>query len=402
MQTSQRKRLGQFLVEGGFITGEQLLRAIQSQRVVGGRIGTCLLEMEVLSEERLLEALSRQLGVPAVHVDQLRGIDGDVLGLVPSKLAVRCQAVPFAASRNEIHVATLNVANLAFLDEIASTSARRVQPHIANEVRIFEALERYYGIECPRRYGHLLDRLNRSRFLWTEDARKMLGTNELEISWSDPEAVLGGDTVITAPTGRAPQPLRQTGPAAITARPLRSPAPAPPAVEPKPEPPAELLTLKRVDELLSSQTEAREIAEVLLSFLSQSFTRCAVFRVRQNQAVGWLGRGRGIEAERLAAVQLKLDHPSVFQNLEPGTAFYLGPLAPMPMHRELAAAWGGELPRECVLVPVRVGERLVCVLYGDRGDKGLRGLRTEQLQRLAQKAAMAFELCILRKKIQTP
>ena len=38
------KKLGQMLVERGWITGEQLIRAIQSQRVVGGRIGTCLLE----------------------------------------------------------------------------------------------------------------------------------------------------------------------------------------------------------------------------------------------------------------------------------------------------------------------------------------------------------------------
>ncbi|NJL29949.1 MAG: hypothetical protein HC897_19665 [Thermoanaerobaculia bacterium] len=183
----------------------------------------------------------------------------------------------------------------------------------------------------------------------------------------------------------------------------RSPIPPPPAVETENKSPAELLTLKRVDQLLSGQTDARGIAEVVLSFIAQSFTRCAVFRVRQNQQVaGWLGRGQGIDPERLAGVQFRLDQPSIFQNLEPGVGFYLGPLAPMPIHRLIAAAWGGELPRECVLVPVRLGEHLLCVLYGDRGDKGLRGLRTEQLQRLAQKAALAFELCILRNKIQAP
>ena len=172
-----QKKLGQLLVERGAITGEQLIRAIQSQRALGGRIGTCLLEMDVVTEDHLLEALSQQLSVPAAHIETLRAIDDTILEMVPAKVAVRCLAVPFAASDTEIQIATLNVHNLSVLDELAFCCNRRVRPHIANEVRIFEALEKYYGYECPARFGHLLDRLNRSRYMWDESAKILLGAS---------------------------------------------------------------------------------------------------------------------------------------------------------------------------------------------------------------------------------
>ena len=40
----------------------------------------------------------------------------------------------------------------------------------ANEARIYDALARHYGVDCPRRFRDLVDRLNRSRYLWNKDA----------------------------------------------------------------------------------------------------------------------------------------------------------------------------------------------------------------------------------------
>ena len=60
--------------------------------------------------------------------------------------------------------------NLSAQDEIAFASGKRVKVFVAEEVRILEALERYYGEECPSRFGLVLDRLNRARFLWDKPA----------------------------------------------------------------------------------------------------------------------------------------------------------------------------------------------------------------------------------------
>jgi hypothetical protein len=159
-------KLGQLLVARGWITVQQLTRALQNQNAVGGRVGTCLLEMEVLGEDLLVRSLSEQLGVPAAVIEDLRGIPEEVLRLIPEKLARRCRAIPFRVAGGRLDVAMQDPRNLVCQDEIAFACGRRVKVHVLHEVRIYEALQRYYHEECPSRYSLLLDRVNRARYLW--------------------------------------------------------------------------------------------------------------------------------------------------------------------------------------------------------------------------------------------
>ncbi|HEY6324048.1 MAG TPA: hypothetical protein VJA16_21105, partial [Thermoanaerobaculia bacterium] len=160
-------KLGQLLVARGWITVQQLTRALQTQNAVGGRVGTCLLEMEVLGEDLLVRSLSEQLGVPAAVIEDLRGIPEEVLRLIPEKLARRCRAIPFRVSGGRLDVAMQDPRNLVCQDEIAFACGRRVKVHVLHELRICEALQRYYHEECPSRYSLLLDRVNRARYLWS-------------------------------------------------------------------------------------------------------------------------------------------------------------------------------------------------------------------------------------------
>ena len=427
------KKLGQLLVERGWVTGEQLIRAIQSQRLLGGRIGTCLLEMDVVNEDQLLDTLSVQLRVPAARVEDLRGIEDEILDLVPPKLASRGLVVPFGATKTELKVATLQVRNLALLDELSFFAGRRVVPHIASEVRIFEALEKYYGFEIPRRFGHLLDRLNRSRYLWDESAKLLLGeTDDADVVWKTPEEAFEAARdnarlaakIITAPSARStfrPVPTPASGSlnqelpppprlidvptperlpdSALTTQPM-------PAFDP--DPPVEgkvpfdgRLTLELVDQLLSQENDVDRIAEIVLRFASGLLGRTALFRVRGEHIVSWQARIAGLDGALFGNLEIRRDAPSLFTHLFEGAPFVLGPLAPMPAHRQLAACWGGELPREALLIPIKVRERLVGILYGDRGAAGFAGVELDELKRLSVKAAMALELCILRKKLKT-
>src|SRR5712691_4679341 len=160
-------KLGQLLVARGWITVQQLTRALQNQNSVGGRLGTCLLEMDVLGEELLARSLAEQLGVPAAVIEDLRGVPDEVLHLIPEKLARRCRAIPFRLAGGRLDVAMQDPRNLVCQDEIAFACSRRVKVHVLHEVRIYEALQRYYHEECPSRYSFLLDRLNRARYMWS-------------------------------------------------------------------------------------------------------------------------------------------------------------------------------------------------------------------------------------------
>ncbi|MDA8017446.1 MAG: hypothetical protein MPN21_08340 [Thermoanaerobaculia bacterium] len=397
------KKLGQLLVEKGRITGEQLIRAIQSQRALGGRIGTCLLEMEVLGEDELLQALEEQLRVSSAGVDELRVIDASVLNLVPGKMAARFEAVPFAADDKELHIATLHVRHLAFLDELRYLTNRTVVPHIANEVRIFEALQKHYRVELPKRYGHLLDRLNRTRYMWDESAKVLLGA-ESPVDWTDPDEAFGERSPAARAAAGKSTP-RSSNPSQGTAGVSPSNASAVPQSRRRASGadtwPAGVLSLDQVDRLLENEGDPQRVAEAVVRFAAQSFTRTALFKVQKNNVYGWLARGEGIDRKLFMALELSLGEPSLFLNLAKGTTQYLGPLPPMPIHRRMACAWGGDFPSECLMLPIRVREHLVSVLYGDRGPLGLLGVDVEVFQRLRDRASEALELCVLRKKIKT-
>jgi hypothetical protein len=165
-------------------------------------------------------------------------------------------------------------------------------------------------------------------------------------------------------------------------------------------PPAPAPSLADVEARLVSPADRDDVAEALLDFLAPRFARVALFIVRRDEVAGWAGRGSHLDLQRLRDFRAALDQPSIFLNLASGGTFYLGPLPPMPVHQALAACWGGQLPAECLLLPVRLRERLVTMIYADRGGAGLRGVDLAQLQQLTAKAAIAFELCIMRGKLR--
>ena len=129
-------KLGQLLVARGWITVQQLTRALKNQGVVGGRIGTCLLEMEALTEDLLLKGLAEQFGIAGASADNLRGIPEEVRSLLSPKLAVRCRAVPFQIVGGSLEVAMADARNLACQDEIAFATGKRVKVYVALEARL--------------------------------------------------------------------------------------------------------------------------------------------------------------------------------------------------------------------------------------------------------------------------
>ncbi len=155
--------------------------------------------------------------------------------------------------------------------------------------------------------------------------------------------------------------------------PARAPAAVPVKTAPAPRP----ATPEAVEDELRGTTDLEEVARLLLAFLAGRYRRAALFQVARDAspAGGW--RATGIDRDAFAAFSVGFDQPSIFLNLRHGSGIYLGPLPPMPAHRQLARTWGGDLPRDCVMLPVRIKDRLVMVIYADGADKGAPGLPLE-------------------------
>jgi hypothetical protein len=155
-------------------------------------------------------------------------------------------------------------------------------------------------------------------------------------------------------------------------------------------------TLDEAEEELAQATDLEEVARLVLGFLGRDHRRAALFQVSRERVTGWRIHGTGIDREAFAAFSIGFDQPSLFLNLRHSNGIYLGPLPPMPAHRQLARTWGGDLPRDCVMLPVRIKDRLVLVIYADGATKG--PIDLSQMQRLAAAATSAVERCILQKK----
>lgn len=444
-------KLGQLLVARGWITVQQLTRALQTQQVVGGRLGTCLIEMDAISEDNLLKGLSEQHGVPTVSLDDLRGIPDEVLALLPDKLARRCRAVPFRVVGTRLDVAMLEPRNLALQDEIAFASGKRVMVHVAHELRILEALERYYREESSSRYSMLVERLNRARYFWERDKQPEPPKAEDELTRLPPLPV-GRPAVrrpaapapaapapaapAPVPAAKAPAPARPSAkteapPAPAPRRPsiqtvsmteeeraalsaANRPVPAAPGPDPAPPPsPAAMpspaspalpahASIDEVEAAFARTHDREEVARIALGFLARGYRRAALFQVAKDKVSAWMGQGE-LDLPIFQKFSIGFDQPSLFLNLRNGSSLHIGPLPPMPAHRELARAWGGDLPRDCVVLPVRLKDRLVAVLYADGGLKaakgpGIGGIELSHLQRLAAATGAALERCILHRK----
>jgi hypothetical protein len=180
------KKLGELLVEREWVSREQLTQALRHQQVFGGRIGTCLLELTLISEDRLTRALSDQLGVPPATVDDLRVIADGLIELVPAKLAWRTRAVPFERFGNALSVALVDTRDLQAQDELAFVTSRRLKVHVAPEVRVLEALEKHYNSPVEPRFARIWDRLNRAKYLWQDEPASGVRRRIAEVAPSPP------------------------------------------------------------------------------------------------------------------------------------------------------------------------------------------------------------------------
>lgn len=387
------KKLGQLLVERGWVSGEQILRAIRSQRALGGRLGTCLLELEVIPEEKLLEILAEQQGAPVAPVETLKSIPEDVIHLVPPEVAGRCQAVPFSATERELDVVILNPRDVSLLDELAFCTSRKIRPHVVSEVRMAEALTKYYGFGCPHRFLMLLERLEESKSadnVGLEGLAPLAGGDPRNrIEWKAPEEVfdsLDATLSIQGEWRRSGQAGDEAG-NATTAAAVVAEAAVP-------------IELGDVDRLLEEVRSSNDVAAAMTRYLAPRVRRLALFQVRPDALVPWHCEGEDFDRSRFRALRISLREPSVFLNLKSGADLYYGALPPMPSHRQLVGCWGGDWPAECLLLPIRLAERLVAVVYADQGRRRMEGLDLESWRTLASMAAAALELCILRKKLR--
>ncbi len=151
-------RLGDILIKKGLLTPEQLNTALRHQRDHGGRLGSILIELSYVSDEAIATALSQQYDVPSVVLSHFK-IDPEVIRLVPIETAIRYQVLPLQKVGTILTVAIADPTNVLALDEIKFMTGYHVEPVVASQGSIRQAIEQYYGTEQTLELKKVYDEL---------------------------------------------------------------------------------------------------------------------------------------------------------------------------------------------------------------------------------------------------
>jgi type IV pilus assembly protein PilB len=137
-------KLGEVLLKENLITPQQLKEALDYQRVNGGRLGTTLVKLGILSDEEVTAVLSRQYGVPSVNLD-LFEVDQSAVQLVPQETAERYMVLPLSRVGSTLTLAMADPTNVSAIDDIKFMTGLSVEPVVVSEAALVAAIRKYYG-----------------------------------------------------------------------------------------------------------------------------------------------------------------------------------------------------------------------------------------------------------------
>jgi len=138
------ERLGELLVKRNYINPEQLKKALEEQKLKGGRLESNLVRLGYIKEDELLSFLSAQYRVPSVKISKME-INPNVIKLIPSSISKKYFIIPINRMGPKLTLAMSDPSNIVVIDEIKFMTGFNVEPVVASETEIIDAIKKYYG-----------------------------------------------------------------------------------------------------------------------------------------------------------------------------------------------------------------------------------------------------------------
>jgi hypothetical protein len=292
--------------------------------------------------------------------------------IIPPQVARRLQVMVFERNGSCLSMAMTNPRNPGTIEEVVSYVGLDIAPHVATEAGILDALAEVDDGEEPKREARregFTDTSNQWQRLWTPQPLQ-------------PKAMI---------RRRFAKPTEE-GAAAATF-PGLTPVPNGSSLA------AEVPLEREVYQALLKDAEHRDqIGDLLLRRACALLDRCYLLAVHSGRLVGWLARGPGMVVDDIQSLSAPTDTPSVLAKVESHES-YCGSLPEGPVDDQLANAFSDPPPKDVVILPLFVKSRLVGYLIGDVPG-GIIGADTiRDLQEAVQKAGLAIEILIMKKKI---
>ena len=143
------RRIGQILVDLGFLTDEQLEIVLEEQeQQPGSMFGKIAEDMQLITDEQLIQALAEQMGMQTVSLEEAK-IEDEVLGKLTETMAQLYRSVPikFDEEANLLTIATCDPQNLSIQDELRTFLGYEIAMVVATERDVMGTITRHFDSE---------------------------------------------------------------------------------------------------------------------------------------------------------------------------------------------------------------------------------------------------------------
>jgi len=138
--------LGELLVKNGVITPLQLKDALEEQKRTGQPLGQTLIFMGIVGEEKaILPSLSEKFDISLVSLKSI-SVSPAALARLPAKAVNHYKVFPVKYENGTLTVAMSNPWEISVLDDLGMMAHAYIQPVLAGEREIVEAIRQYYGV----------------------------------------------------------------------------------------------------------------------------------------------------------------------------------------------------------------------------------------------------------------
>ncbi|GEL68364.1 general secretion pathway protein GspE [Myxococcus virescens] len=428
-------RLGEQLLKDGLVTAEGLEEALEAQVVHGGRLGTNLVELGLLSEVDLAKSLGKVHNSAFASGEMVP--DPKAMELVSSNHADDKEYLPMRVDATRLSIAVVNPHDFATLDAIAFKTGKRVVPVVIPEFRMNQLLRRYCKAFRPLRaidmnavrprpsagsQAELAKAAETPPDLMSEEefqsvyASALRGGADYDGDMGEEEIITGVEVLEAAPepplaTVRPQVPVAPPPPPqAIVVPPQRVQPPVPPPtpalggtpppvqVPRAPEPPPTPLTFAEAQAELARSSDREDVARTVLRFALGKWKRNLLLSVQGSLVTGWHGMGVGVRDAVVRRIGVPLREQSTFRLVRDTRSHYIGPVrrdAAMGVFYKLL---GDGFPKTAVILPLLVRGKVVHLLYVDNGPDELTPPDVGELLILSQSVGRSYEAMMRRRK----
>lgn len=143
MNPRKKIRLGDLLIEHKLISQAQLEQALAEQKKSGQKLGRVLIEDGYLTEDQMLDALSKQLKIPFVDLLHYK-FNPDVIKMIPEIQSRRFRAVALSTDNTGILVGMADPTNIFAYDELSRILNKPIKLAVVREIDLLKTIDTVY------------------------------------------------------------------------------------------------------------------------------------------------------------------------------------------------------------------------------------------------------------------